>query len=245
MQLQIKADTRQLENALYLLAREARVAPGVVIKEETGLLVRNIMQLTPPKNLAQGRKAIQGDLRRIVYPLDPSTITWEPLKQAVQKRDREAIAAILKNKRPPNMDLTRDATRMAQQHTKMRNKRGRVTRGVRPMLAALARDANRYIRDVQSRVGWTKAGFVAALNAAGKTAPGWIQRHAAASGTVVVHWGENPRVVATSLNNKIPGFQRVVDNAVKNRVITTGKKIQALIDGRAVNLGFMRVAAKS
>lgn len=245
MQLQIKADTRQLENALYLLAREARVAPGVVIKEETGLLVRNIMQLTPPKNLAQGRKAIQGDLRRIVYPLDPSTITWEPLKQAVQKRDREAIAAILKNKRPPNMDLTRDATRMAQQHTKMRNKRGRVTRGVRPMLAALARDANRYIRDVQSRVGWTKAGFVAALNAAGKSAPGWIQRHAAKAGTAVARFGENPMVSAVAHNIKIPNFQRVVDGAVKNRERITERKIDRLVAGKAVNLGFTRVEARN
>lgn len=244
MQVQVKVDTRELENALYLLAREARVAPGQVIKEETGLLVRNIMQLTPPKNNAQGRKRIQGDLTRIVYPLDADKINWPPLKEAVRRRDIARIEALLRNKKAPNPTFTRDQGTMRAQHLKMRTKYGRINRGVKPILAALKADAAKYTRSIQARVGWAKSGFVAALNAAGKVAPNWIQRHASVSSRVVANFGENPGVHATAIDNKIPGFQRVVDNAVKNRERVTELKIKRLIAGRATNLGFVTILAK-
>jgi len=82
MQVDVKVDTTALENKLYLLAKEARVAPGVVFRQEVKEIIKNIWKLTPPKTYSQGRKAVAGDLNRVVYPLEYSEIDWAPLKKA-------------------------------------------------------------------------------------------------------------------------------------------------------------------
>jgi hypothetical protein len=246
MQVAIKVDTRELENQLYLLAKAARVTPGEVIKNETKQLVQNIIKLTPPKNLAQGRKRIAGDLTRIVYPLDANQIKWAPLKKAVEEKNVAKMTALLKNKtKGPKFDYTNYPAAIRRQHEKMRTKYGRINRGVKPVLAALKADAARYTKSIQSRVGWAKAGFTAAARAAGWEPPGWINKHAAKAGSAIANFGENPRIVAVARNIKIPGFQRVVDNAVKNRERVIVRQIDRVLAGKATNLGFMRVEAKN
>jgi len=246
MQVSVKVDTRQLENSLYLLAKESRSAPGIVIKEETKFIAQAIMKLTPPKNLAQGRKRVQGDLARIVFPLDAAKITWKPLKEAVEKKDVAKIAALVANstKFQLKRDFTRDQGRMKEQHKKMRTRWGRINRGVRPVLVALVRDAAKYTKSVQKNVNWAKASFASAIVAAGGTVPKWVGKFTSKAGATVANFGENPRVVATAFNIKIPDFQRIVDNAVAQRVKITERKIERLVAGKAINLGFKIVEAR-
>ena len=242
MQISVQVDTYGLENKLHLLAKEARVAPGLVIKEETRLLTQNIIRLTPPASNAQGRAAVMGDMRRVVTELDAENIKWDPLKRAVQKRDERLIATLLQRKK--NKQRLAGSFEIQQQHERLRTKYGRINRGTKPQLAALPRVFNAYLRQVQSRVGWARGAWVSALIAAGGRAPSWYARHADRSGYAIANFGENPFVSAIARNVKIPGYQRFVDNAVKNRERTTQKKIDALVAGRAVNLGFVTIPAR-
>jgi len=246
MQVTLKLDTRKLENSLYLLGKVSRSAPGIVIKEEAKFVAQGIMKLTPPNSLAQGRKRVRGDLSRIVFPLDAAKITWKPLKEAVEKKDVAKIAALVANstKFQLKRDFTRDQGRMKEQHKKMRTRWGRINRGVRPVLVALMSDAAKYTRSVQKNVGWAKSAFASTIIAAGGHVPNWIAKFASKSGTTVANFGENPRVVAVAFDIKIPDYQRMVDDAVKHRVKITERKIERIIAGKAVNLGFKTVEAR-
>jgi hypothetical protein len=244
MKLSVQVDTGDLEAKLYLLAKEARVAPGVVIKEETKGICRQIMQLTPPRNLAQGRKAVFGDLSRIVYAPRADEVKWAPLAKATKARDVAVATALYAAKRSPRFTFTSGTAEIRAQHLRMRNHRGRVNKGVKTFLAAFSSDARKYISEVQSRVGWAKASFARTLIAAGGTVPSWIGRLATAAGTVVANFGENPSVTAIGFNVKIPGYQKLVDTAVKTRERITQRKIDRIVAGKAVNLGFMVIEAK-
>lgn len=105
--------------------------------------------------------------------------------------------------------------------------------------------ANRYLKHLQDRVGWAKGGWAAGLIATGDRPPNWIARHAAAAGTVRPNFGTNPFFYATARAIKIPNYQRMVDTAVMTRERITQRKIDRIIAGKAVNLGFMVVEART
>lgn len=245
MQVNVQVDTTELENKLYLLAKEARVAPGVVFRQEVKEIIKGIWKLTPPKTYSQGRKAVAGDLNRVVYPLEYSEIEWAPLKKAVQTRNDDLVRKLLLAKKV-RQDLVLDTTSIAQHHKRMRNSRGKVAKGMKPMIATYARVAKKYVKDVQSRVGWAMSGWSSTYNSTGTTAPSWLQKLAAKAGYVVANYGENnPGVAATAVRNKIPAYQRIVDLVVANRIRVTQRKIDRLVQGKAVNLGFKVVDAQN
>jgi hypothetical protein len=242
MNLSFQVDTGGLEEKLYLLGKEAGAAPGVVFKEETKQIAQQIVKLTPPRNLAQGRRAVATDLSRIVWAPEPDTIKWAPLKEAFEKKDAAKAAALLAK---TGKTFVTDTGPIAAQHLKMRTSRGRINRGVKPFLVAFAGTAMRYVKDVQSRVGWAKGGWARTLIAAGATVPSWIARHASQAGTVIANFGpNNPSVTAIAYDVKIPRYQQIVDTAVKTRERITQMKIDRIVSGKAVNLGFMVIEAK-
>jgi len=236
--LSVKVDTRDLEDKLYLLAREARLAPGRIIQEETKGITQQIIRITPPRNLAQGRKAVERDIGRVVTGLP--NLTGGPAFDAVNRAavaKNEALVNRLLGRWKSKPTFTSVPAAIKGEHLRKRTRYGRVR--ARAQLMTYARDAKRYLREVQSRVGWAKGAWVSALIAAGGRAPSWIMRHAAKSGSVVANFGENPRVLAIAHNIKIPGYQRMVDAAVRTRERITQRKIDRLIAGKGVNLGFV------
>jgi hypothetical protein len=235
--ISVRVDTRQLENKLHVLARVARVTPGQVIKEEVKLATQQIIRLTPPNNLAQGRKAVASDMRNVVtsLPSDSDRPAFKVLNRVVKSGNVAAIQKILNGwKTKPK--LATNGAQIKAEHLNKRTRYGRVH--ARANLMALARDANRYLREVQSRVGWAKGSWVRTLIAAGGSAPSWIARHASAAGSVIANFGENPRVIAIAHNVKIPGYQRTVDAAIRTRERIAQRKIDRIVAGKATNLGF-------
>jgi hypothetical protein len=101
--------------------------------------------------------------------------------------------------------------------------------------------ADKYLKAVQSRVGYAKAGFAAAALACGMRLPAWVRRHAQRAGISSVNFGANPYVVGTATNIKVPNASRYVDAGLKFREKITLKKVDALLANRAVNLGFAKV----
>jgi hypothetical protein len=101
--------------------------------------------------------------------------------------------------------------------------------------------ADKYLKAVQSRVGYAKAGFAAAALACGIRIPAWVSRHAQRAGISSVNFGANPYVIGTATNIKVPNANRYVDAGLKFREKITLKKVDAILANRAVNLGFAKV----
>mgnify|MGYP000682727484 CR=1 FL=1 len=259
MRFEVTNNMSELEDKLYILAQEAQVAPGVVIKEETKALVKNIMQLTPPATQAQGRKAVLKDMRKVAIPItsalstdasldvvsdDESTPWRKRLAKLIRKRDTSGIEEMLRHARSKfwrNRTALGSQGALAQEHLRSRNRRGRTTKRLN---IAFKKDWQAHVKNIQSRVGWVKSGWVAVATKAGLATPSWLRGLSAVSGCADANWGKGPFVYAVARNVKIPNYQRVVDGAINNRVRATATKIERLITGKAVNLGFKVVNAK-
>jgi hypothetical protein len=135
-------------------------------------------------------------------------------------------------------------------HLRFRNKYGRIpfvsqsTIGrwkVQDQMWISDGTADRYLKSVQSRVGYAKAGFAAAALACGMRLPAWVRRHSQRAGVASVNFGANPYVTGTATNIKVPNPSRYVDAGLKFREKITLKKVDAILANRAVNLGFARV----
>lgn len=135
-------------------------------------------------------------------------------------------------------------------HLRYRNKYGRVpfvsqsTIGrwkVQDQMWISNDTADNYLRWVQSRVGWSKAGFASAALACGIRIPAWVRRHAPKAGTSSVNFGANPYVIGTATGIKVPDPDRYVNAGLAFREKITLKKVDAILANRAVNLGFARV----
>jgi len=61
----LTVDSKSIEVALHDLAEEAKVAPGVVFKNEAKQLAKALIKLTPPMTHAQGRRAVAEDIGRV------------------------------------------------------------------------------------------------------------------------------------------------------------------------------------
>jgi hypothetical protein len=101
--------------------------------------------------------------------------------------------------------------------------------------------ADAYLANVQSRVGYSKAGAAAAAIACGIRVPAWIRRHASKAGATRYNFGQNPYIIGTATSNKIPDIQRYYDAALKFREKITLEKVKRLLANKAVNLGFAKV----
>lgn len=268
MQISATVNTYELEQSLHILAKEARVLPGQVLREETRLLGRNIQQITPPMSHAQGREAIRQDLfggKRKGGGRYSSVGLFQMIGNSTQvpprKQGSETVGVNLGWEHSKTIRIMRKMWRpdasmaeMAEFHKKHQNpKTGRTgyvsqsTIGrwkVQDQMWIKDAVAKKYLAMIQSRVGWAKGAWTSMINAAGGSVQNWISRHSARAGTVSANWGVNPHVLAIAHDIKIPGYQRVLDNAVKQRVIVTQRKIERLFAGRATNLGFVTIRGR-
>jgi hypothetical protein len=292
MQISVTVETRKLEDALHNLAREARVAPGVVMKQEAKTIVEKVMDMTFPATLAIGRRAVNRDVGKVFASLPG-------IKKRIKKMEfpnkKGYMAAINRAARSNNEGelralLTQTVTQSGQTrvrahtrngvavseymqqrnldipmvpgmdgstiiggnlnpnlHTVRRNAQGRVQRDYLSQVVMTSAPLNEYRKQVLSRVGWHKAGWVALAEAVGAKIRPWVKntRLATTSGIASVNFvGPNPKISATNYDTKIPNYQGLVNFVVNTRIKATVIKIERLIAGKAVNLGFTRVAAR-
>ena len=103
--------------------------------------------------------------------------------------------------------------------------------------------ADAYLKEVQRRVGWSKAGFAAAAMACGIRVPAWVRRHASAAGKESHDFkSSTPFITGVATAIKIPNADRYIQAALEFRTKITYKKIDAILANRAVNLGFAKVS---
>jgi len=291
MRISATLDVQKLEESLDQLAREARVAPGIVIKEETKQILQAVLKLTPPSTYAQGRAAVNRDLGKVFTTLPAirkriGDISFEgkeafqaALTRASKANDESAVRKLLTQQvngqitvqvgshqrngvsipgytqtrrvSGPMMPELTGGTQIGGSlnpslHTSRRDAKGRVQGNQLSQVVTKSKGLSDYRKDVLSRTGWAMAGWAILARQVGAKIPNWVAktRLESVSGVSTTNFGRDAFVRATNLDVKIPGYQRVVDIIVATRIRVTARKIQALVAGRAVNLGFTRVAAR-
>ena len=174
------------------------------MEESVAILAGTLARKFPPKSLAQGRKAIRNDLKRIFTPVDKNIVAeWEMNEGLgiytnqtghVFKTKTGAIYAVDGELHRPNASMRE----MNAHHLKYRDSRGRVTRaGSRTRdigrwrfvdkMHVKTSTFNAYVKFVSESVGSLKSGWALATYRfkGAKELPGWIRRHASDNGRVI------------------------------------------------------------
>lgn len=233
MSLRVKMDTVKYRNDLNQFVTRLNADSTLLLKEEMRLLLRDIQRFTPPKTLAQGRKAVSGDMTRVAAPLDPDKIRFPAMAKAVRDRDQKAITAIADNLKSgffAKRRLIATDADLRSAHVAARNNRGRVRRDQNNM--TFLRLWKKYTSEIQSRVGFARAGWAEAAAGVGLRLPSWVSRHSGYSkGAYKAPTPNDLEIVGTNRASKIPNYQNAVDAAMRLRVKSIGMELKRLMDG--------------
>lgn len=233
MSLRVTFDTAKYRNDINAFVGKLGADGQLLLKEEMRLLLRDIQRLTAPKTLAQGRKAVSGDMGKVAGALDPDKIKWPEMKTAVRDKDIPAILALAQNAKQGYFSKRRFLTtpdQLAGAHLSARNNRGRVRSDQNNM--TFASIWKKYTKSVQDRVGYARAGWAAAAQGVGLTLPSWVTRHSAyAKGSYKAPSSGTLEIVGTNRTSRIPNYQQTVDAAMRLRVKSIGSELKRLLDG--------------
>jgi hypothetical protein len=219
------------------LIRVTGLDSGEIIRSQAALFVKKVVQFTPPKTLAQGRKAIARDIDNAVTVFDPAKARSDRMRQVIEAQDYEAMKSILDASNKGKAWRVEKFTPTL--HTSQRDRRGRVKSSKRVVSPDL-RQVKQYIAEVQKRSGYARSGWVPAMQALGMPVPAWMQRHSSqrAGGVVDETRTANPSITMTHSASKIPNYGRVVDSALKSRTASLNTLIKRVLERQNVNLGF-------
>lgn len=249
--IDINFENRGLAAALTELAKAAKMGLGPIIKEESRYLVQLFIKFTPPKNRAQGRRAVEADLQKAVGLLDQTSFSKAreevrlPMRELIRRKDNVTLEAAMREM-DGNQWIVKQFT--PADHVSRRNRYGRV----RKKSFVMTTDSGvykKYLRDVKSRVGWTASGWVPAAKATGARYKKFSDRFGSSSGFVNYYFGpagtQSPYLTAVNRKVKIPNYQDKINAGFRSRTETTLRKVKRLLAGKAVNLGFTKVQGAS
>lgn len=210
--------------------------------EEFPLYLRKVMDFTPPfktkgkpgaSDLSVGRAAVAFDIYKTMRPFDPQNIRSKSLKRIVERKDIAAFNAFAAKSRHP---LLQGATAVAfspNEHLRQRDRRGRVTGRSRNrvVLGTDAKLLNRYVKEVQGRVGYAKSGWLKALLTVGGDAPAYVKKQGTGGGDVIDDRNnpDNPSITAI---NRTPWAvrkdegERIMKDATLSRINAIIAKIK-------------------
>lgn len=218
MSLTVDIDLNLLSGQMERFVRELGADGPTVVKDTGRLLLLQLIKITPPKTLKQGRAAIKRDLINALGNVDERKIRMPALKDALRKGDVAATNAILRNLKKSALGNLHAMTFAENLHTGRRNARGRVRRST-GVLALPPAAARAYMTRVQKRSGQAKGAWVPALRVVGGTAPAWITRHGGRFGDVAdVHLGPVEDDARLTVINSARGVRSIDQGAVSKSI---------------------------
>lgn len=257
----IEVRTKKLEDALFRLSQAGNVDFGKVVKQEGKYVLQTVIAFTPPPDRKMGRAAVEADAKRVSNPLsydyfksrENTTGFYRSISRYIRRRDTEKLQRLFALPQLSGfygLRMLGSIQELAATHRKNQNASGKV--GSKLGFATYAADFKKYLADVQARVGWTINGWIPAAKACGAKYPKWTDKlkgikyaKSQRSGDVRYNFGKNPFVTAVNHNVKIPNYQNKVRAALQARINITQRKLQRVLAGKAVNLGFVRVKGGS
>jgi uncharacterized protein (UPF0335 family) len=168
--------------------RKGLIDPGYgTLTVQGRLLAERCQAITPPASLAQGRKAVARDINKAFQPLTVETFDSPSIRRIIRTDDRDAWRSFAQHATQRTIRNTEAIDFSPAHHQKQRRSRGRVfNSGGVVTLGPQAAAVRKYIRTVQSRVGWAKAGWnIALLGLGGRPRDAWVARHSVNRGRFV------------------------------------------------------------
>lgn len=174
------------------LAAATGQSGGDVLREQTRLLVKDLVATTPPfgraahlqdidKQYFIGKAAVRRDVRRVFRPVTTLRAWTRPtnrrvkrsLERAVRQGDTLAVARIMRFN--PGRVIARAEPRL---HQSARDGKGTVPADFRWYVVLDEGSVREYEQEMFERIGRAKAGWETAARAVGVELPEWIERHA-------------------------------------------------------------------
>lgn len=191
----VVVNTAQFEGAMQRLragVRDGFISPQYgTLPVQGRLLAERCQDFTPPRNQGQGRAAVARDLSIIFRPLSHTTFLNASISKIVRTDDRAAWDKVSPSFSGTHyLKNTRAVGFSSSWHNKNRGSRGRV-RGNKGnlgvvTLGAEGTAARDYIKKIQNRVGWARAGWNAGILGLGGTIrAAWMGRHGTSGGSLV------------------------------------------------------------
>jgi hypothetical protein len=235
MSTQVDITVFKLNVRKYAVAAGKRVSDA--IKEEAKLICQRVMQFTPPKTQAQGRKRVKSDLERVF--LAPAwfettfqfqtELLGDRVKKLVREKNETSIQAIFKNN--PKLDRVKIEQFDVTKHKKFR-RNGRVGKGVAPFSFPLQDQGKvkTYTTKKQSNVGIVKSGWAACLLQLGGSVAGWLSKRSS-NGRAVVKEHEVILINQVGFAASVDGKGQFAKKAIAGRERDLLKKIDFAIKG--------------
>lgn len=217
--LTFELDASELTRKMNRYVDELGLSGKEVVRDQTRLLLKQVIAFTPPKTLAQGRAAVARDIRRsmspIVLDMFPLDRMRDRVEELVEKQDVTGLRAVFANSTSWNKWRVEHFSETL--HTFARDRRGRVrqnrfifiTEATEARKNSAQSQLRRYVAKVQGFVGRLKAAWGPAYLAVGGTLPAWVARHSAVRGTVDVNFG-NPQRPSIELRNFAAGVSQLI-----------------------------------
>lgn len=204
-----------------------------VVRDQVSLFLRQAIQITPPKTLAQGRKAAAKDINRAVSPLTEDDFKSESIKRLIRNRDKVGLEVVLPKIRK-GWSLVAFSPDL---HTGARNKGGHVGRTFKRATLDYAQ-WKKYVALVQKRVGRMKAAWLPALRAVGGTYnKSWVVRHQSPSGFYDNNLAKNnPSFTAYNAAKGIKSLARIFQAALRIRAKKMANDLKIKLRYRAEKL---------
>ncbi len=178
MNLEIDIEYRNYAEAMAEFIRYHGTLLPKALRFEGRQLALRLVKLTPPRTLAQGKKAVARDISRAIRPLRPSDFESREIRRLIRRHDYSALEAVFA-RFPEKSDLRGVSVVQAQlpeMHAQVRASRGRVLRFQRRVTPDAERVRD-YIRSTQEHVGRGRSGWAVALIALGGKPQAWVLRH--------------------------------------------------------------------
>jgi hypothetical protein len=240
----ITVDDSRFRSQMARYVDELGLQARDVITTQTRLLLKQVIGFTPPKTLAQGRKAVLRDLTRAVSPIDGNAFaarfknprTQARVLELCESGNIEDLQALLN--RVPGFGSTQIHHFSPLLHTGARDARGHVRK--RRNVATLdVRSWNRYLSQTQKHVGRMKAAWGPAYVLAGGTLPSWVARQSDVPGGIIENRLHDRNKPSLTFVSRAPGVGQLRDPF--SRALRT--RAEAMF--RDIRLRLGRIAKKS
>lgn len=247
--LETVVDTSGFETAVLEFASLTRKQLAGVMKEQAGILVGNVIAITPPAGRngteterggialdakKRGEASIAADISKL-FPT--SNVSFERLRGMVADGMEFKVG---KGSKDVVRDVAETIEDIRRIHQLARNPNtGRTRKGKGAAMAVTHSNLlRRYIKQQQAKVGLLNSGWVRAareLKTANRAIPAWITRHGSSPGGANI--SEARGMVAIRIFNEqawFPkGMQDRVESALRRREKGIYKAMEAILERRA------------
>lgn len=233
LQADVFLDDREFQRQLGQWLRYTDRALPDEMRHQGRLWGEMVMRFTPPKNYAQGRRAVARDINRVFARRERGFLEWivEHFGADVEELTLNAGGGKPLHIHWAGVDV--GGLLMSVHHESKRGPKGRVRRSVGrapstwfdpDRLAVPDAVFRRYVRARQQRVGLAKSGWAIGVLMLGGRVPRWVQRHLAGRWGAFVDETGNRTSPALTYFNYSPWGR---NTAEAGRIMTAATRVRA------------------